>query len=64
MNNIYQINCKSIITTDDDEFSDVSMSKISKDCVEIYPDVCKTISLSLEELEGIVAEIKAFKAGK
>ena len=54
--------CGSIETTDDCEFSDVSMVKINTykgdASVEIYPAVCKTISLSLQELKDTVKEIE------
>lgn len=49
---------KSIVTVGQDEYSDVSMAKVSPVCVELYPAVCKTISLSLEELRGVVREIE------
>lgn len=54
--------CRSIDTVDDCEFSDVSMVKINTHeggaSIEIYPSVCKTISLSLEELKNTVEEIE------
>ncbi len=52
-----RVDCKSIETRDQDEWSDVSMAKIDPDGIEIYPAVCKTISLSLVELKAIVAEM-------
>ena len=55
-----RIKCKSIETIYDDDFSDVESAYIEHGAIEIYPAVHKTISLSLEELKGIVAEIEAF----
>ena len=56
-----QVKCKSLATTpgvySNDE-SDISMAKIDPGGLEIYPAVCKTISLSLEELKAVVAEIE------
>ena len=54
-----RVPCKSIETIYDDEFSDVESAYIERGAIEIYPAVHKTISLSLEELKGIVAEIEA-----
>ncbi len=53
------VTCKSIITTEADEWSDVESAMITPDGIEIYPAVCKTISLDLDELKAIVAEIEA-----
>ncbi len=53
-----QIHSKAIILQEDDEFSDVSMAKINSKGLELYPAVCKTISLSLDELRAVVREIE------
>lgn len=57
---MFQRPCKSLLTTDQDRDSDVSMAKVSPICVEIYPAACKTISLSLGELKALVAEIEDY----
>lgn len=53
------INCTTIITTADDEWADVESAMITPEGIEIYPAVCKTISLDLQELKDIVEEIEA-----
>ncbi|GEM_PF-5260706 len=58
-----QVNCKSIITIEEDNESNVSMAKINTYGVEIYPACCKTINLSLPELKALIAEIEEFKKG-
>lgn len=56
-----QINCESLLTDEQDDESDISMAKITDGCLQIYPAVTKTISLSLEELKAVVKEIEDYK---
>lgn len=56
-----QITCESLLTNEQDGVSDISMAKITDSCLELYPAVTKTISLSLDELKAIVKEIEDYK---
>jgi hypothetical protein len=60
MSHYIQKPCKSLETFPEFADSDISAAKISPICVEIYPAVSKTISISLPELKALVKEIEEY----